>query len=399
MYIRQKYRIYPNKHQEQVLVNWLGQARFVWNYMLSVNKLKYDQEKKFIFKIDMNNLLPELKKEFSWLKESVAQSLQQKCGDLDNALKGSFRQNKGFPKYKSKHKDTSGISFPQLWKITDKLYLPKMKSGIKIKIDTPLKGIPKTCNVSRNKSGQWHVSCVVRLIDDYFPSTKNNFSSSVGIDLGLKEFLTSSDGEQVSNPKFLKKNLKKLARLQRRHSKAKKGSKNREKKRKLVAKAYLKISNQRKDFIKKTANSIAKYNDLICIENLAVSNMIKNKNLARVISDVSWSMFVEELKWQATKVGSHVIQVDRFFASSKTCSSCGHKKEDLSLSNRTYLCDFCGYTEDRDLNAAINIKNKGTEIFLNTVGTTGIYACTDMSLVTDSGQEICIKSNSSFNIL
>lgn len=390
MIIRQNYRIYPSNTQETTLVKWLGQARFVWNFMLNATQKQYSLNRTFIFGFDMNKLLPELKKQYIWLKEVPSQVLQQKCRDLDQALTGLFRDKHGFPKYKSRHTDTSGIAFPQSCKLTDKLYLPKMKSGIKVVIDTPLKGNMKSCTVYRNRASQWFASIVVELPEDYYPEPKTHISSVVGIDVGLKEFMVTSDGETVDNPRFLKKSLKKLKRAQRHLSRCNKGSNNRNKKRLKLARIHNKIKNQRKDFIKKTANSIAKNYDLICVETLNVKNMVKNHNLAQAISDVSWNIFFDELKWQATKVGSHVVQIDQFYASSKTCSRCGHKKDILTLSERIYECDSCHFSVDRDANAALNIEHRGIEIFLkkNTVGTTEINACQIRDTVGFSGQEV-----------
>lgn len=233
----------------------------------------------------MNNLLPSLKKEYPWLKEVPSQALQMKCQDLDYALKGSFRLKRGFPKYKGKFTDTSGVSFPQSCRFRDnKLILPKIKEGIKVVIDTPLKGTMKSCTIYRNKANQWFVSCVVELPDNYFPVAKTEIHSVVGIDVGLKEFLISSDGEVIRNPRFLKKKLHQLKKQQRKLSRKKKGSNNKNKQRLRLAKIHNKISNQRRDFIKKTANSIAKNHDLICIEDLNISGMEKKYNLAQAIS-------------------------------------------------------------------------------------------------------------------
>jgi putative transposase len=374
-YLRQNYRLYPNKTQAVILNQWLGQCRFVWNHMLAKNVEKYDKEKKFIFKFEMNNLLPELKKEFEWLKEVPAQSLQQKCQDLDLALKRCFKKQAQFPKFKAKSKDMSGINFPQSWKLLgNKLHIPKMKTPIRVAIDRPLLGKPGSLILKKDKCGDFWISILVELPEDYFPELTTG-TKSIGVDVGIKEFAVLSDGTKINNPRFLKKSKKKLLKLQRSHSRKKKKSKNREKARNLLARQHRKITRQRKDFIYKTACSIAKNNDIISIEDLNVKGMMKNHKLAGAIADVSWGMFFNHLTWQCKKRGKHLSVIGRFFPSSKTCSSCGCIDSDLKLSDRTYSCTDCGHEMDRDLNAAINIERQGLHIKRNTVGTTEIKAC------------------------
>jgi putative transposase len=383
--LRQNYRIYPNKDQASILNEWLGQCRFVWNHMLAKNIEEYNSTKKFIFKFSMNNLLPELKKQYEWMT-APAQSLQQKCGDLDVALKRCGKKQAKFPRFKSKATDVSGICFPQRWKLLgNKLFLPKMKSSIRVVIDRPLLGKPKSVILKKDKCGDFWISILVELPEDYFPEMTTG-TKSIGVDVGIKEFAVLSDGTKINNPRFLKKSKKKLQRLQRSHSRKQKKSKNREKARNLLARQHRKVSRQRKDYICKTACSIAKNNDIISIEDLNVKGMMKNHKLAGAIADVSWGMFFDHLTWQCKKRGKHLMVIGRFFPSSKTCSECGSVDSDLSLKDRTYSCSDCGHEMDRDLNAAINIERQGLHIRRNTVGTTEIKAC---QVRTDycSGQE------------
>jgi putative transposase len=213
-------------------------------------------------------------------------------------------------------------------------------------------------------------------------------TKSIGVDVGIKEFAVLSDGTKINNPRFLKKSKKKLTKLQRSHSRKQKKSKNREKARYLLARQHRKITKQRKDFIYKTACSIAKNNDIISIEDLNVSGMMKNHKLAGAIADVSWGMFFSHLEWQCKKRGKHLSVIGRFFPSSKTCSSCGCIDSDLKLSDRTYSCTECGHEMDRDLNAAVNINREGLKLHKrNTVGTTEINACQICEPVADAGQE------------
>ena len=360
MFIRQTFRIYPNKEQQQTLIQWIGQGRFVWNKMLEMNIETYKEKKEFVFAYDMHKRLPDLKSEFEWLKECPSQVLQQKCQDLGTAL--SFKKNnRGFPKFKSKATDTSGIRFPQSVKLEgNRVKVPKIKSGIKIKLHQEILGKRGAATVYKNRADQWFISFVVEIAD---VEPLKEIKNIVGIDLGLKEFLISSDGEVVKNPRFLRKSEKKLKREQRRLSRKQKGSNNRNKARLKVAKVHNHIKNQRKDFINKTASSIAKNYDLVLMEDLNVKGMIQNHKLAKSISDVSWSMFVNTLEWQCKKRGKYLQKIGRFYPSSKTCNSCGHKKTDLGLDERVYNCSNCRTSIDRDLNAALNIRDEGLREF------------------------------------
>lgn len=366
MKIQQTYRIYPNTEQQKVINQWLGNARYLWNYMLNQNIEQYKANKTFNSEYGMHSLIPNLKKELDWLKLSPSQTLQQKCQDLRRALPNSVNKaiNRGFPKFKAKHKDTSGIRFPQGWHLNgNRLNLPKLK-GIKIKLHREIEGKARYLTLKRDSVGSYFVS----ILYDVPNIEPIEIKSSVGIDVGLKEFAVMSDGEIIKNPKFYRKAEKKLTKAQRSHSRKQKGSNNKEKSRILLAKVHRSIKWKRQNFIKQIASSIAKNYDLVTTETLNIKGMLKNHKLAKSISDVGWSMFIGELKWQCKKRGKHFNQVDRWFPSTKTCSSCG-KKQDMTLSDREYNCD-CGIQIDRDLNAAINI---------NRAGTVQINACRNMS--------------------
>lgn len=394
MFLRQKYRLYPTNEQKIILTQWIGQARFVWNYMLNKNIEQYKIDKKFIFKFAMNGLLPALKNdpERIWLREIPSQCLQQKCADLDQALTNKFK-GAGFPKFKSKNIDASGIRFPVQLKIENgKIHIPKMKDGIKIVIHREILGKLKSVTISKDKVGDFWASVLVEMPDSYIPEKTKEIINTVGIDLGLKEFAVMSDGVIIKNPRYAKKAKKRLIRLQQKHSKKKKGSNNKNKSRILLAIQHRKVARQRKDFVTQTTCSIAKSNDLIVIEDLKVKNMVKNHKLASSISDVGWGMFRASLEWQCTKRGKHLEIISQWFPSSKTCSSCGNVKDVLLLSERIYKCDICNTEMDRDMNAALNIHNLGLSNFKqNTVGMTEIYACGDMNgRESSSAQEACL---------
>lgn len=388
MHIRQTYRIYPTTKQAEIFSQWLGCARKVWNLFLAKNIKKYENEKVFIFSDDMQLELTQIKKDadLSYLKQCPSQALQQKCQDLDTALNRAIKHTSGFPKFKARKKDKSGIRFPQSWKIeNNKLYLPKLKTGVKIVEHRQIQGKPTSLTLSRDKAGDFWVSIVYNTYDNYCQSPITEINTAVGIDVGIKEFAITSNGEIFKNNNYFRKNEKKIAKLNKSHSRKQKESNNKEKARIKLAREHRKISNKRDDFSKQTASSIAKNNDLVCVENLNIKGMMQNHKLAKSIADVGWGQFVSQLEWQCLKRGKHFIKIGRFFASTKTCSCCGEIQE-MSLNNRIYDCQSCGLYIDRDLNAAINIVNEGTRIY-NTAGTAEIYACGDTDDVSCPAQE------------
>ena len=367
MYIRENSRIYPKRFQQRTLNQWLGNARFCWNHFLNENIKRYEKEKKFVFYSETANLLVSLKKEeeTKWLNESVAQTLQQKLKDLDSALKQSFKKSKnqkGFPRFKSKNTDTSGIRFPQGYKVDfehNLIKLPKLDGWIKTKFSRRINGIPKSLTLYKDCVGDWFISIVYEIDEKYFEPKVKEIKNAVGIDLGIKSFAVTSDSEVIQNPKFLRKTEKRLKKIQRKHSKKVKGSNNRFKSRKRLAKVHRKIKNQRTNFIKQVASLKAKENDLIVVEDLNVKGMVKNHHLAKSISDCGFSMFVKELEWQCLKRGKVFHKVSRWYPSSKTCNHCGYVKKELTLNEREWVCPQCNSVVDRDYNASLNILKQG----------------------------------------
>ena len=351
-----KFRLYPTKDQISLLNQHIGHCRFVYNYFLNENKKIYEEEKKFIFYNETSNLLTILKKdkEYKWLKDINSQSLQASLKNLEIAFKNFFKKISNFPVF---HKKSYGGSFgiTQNIKIEDnKIVIPKFKEGIKFIKHREINGMIRNATVSKTPTGKWFVSIVVKSNIEELPKNSN----IIGIDLGIKDFTTVSNAEVIENPKFLRKTLKKLKFLQRQYAKILFKNKTRNTRRLKVAGCHEKISNSRKDFLHKTSSKLINENQVICLEDLNVKGMIKNHCLALSISDVSWSKFVEYLKYKAEWYGRQLIFVNRFFPSSKLCNVCGVKKEDLTLNIRTWTCESCGSIHDRDLNAAINIKNE-----------------------------------------
>lgn len=355
-----KFLIKPNKEQIEMFEKHFGCVRFVYNWGLDQKTKTYQETGETINSHKLITSLPELKKENPWLKDINSQCIQMSLRNLDNAYTKFFREKKGFPKFKSKYNPKQSFQCPQSCSVNfDKgtLSVPKIKN-IKIIFHRKFEGDIKTVTISKVPSGKYYVSILIEDGKELPSKPKLNRNGAIGIDMGLKHFIVTSDGDKIDNPKYLRKSEERLSKRQRKLSKKTKGSKNRNKQRKLVAKLHEKIANQRKDFLHKISHQIVhKSHGTICVEDLCVKGMMKNRKLAKSISDVGWGIFYKFLKYKSEWHGKNFLDIGRFEPSSKMCSNCGNIKSDLKLSDREWTCVKCNSKHDRDINASINIRN------------------------------------------
>ena len=355
-----KYRIYPAKEQATMIDKTIGVCRLIYNLALEV---KIRAHKEFGISISAYELQKEIKylrKEYSWVAEVDYNAIGKSIVNMETAFKNFFR-GAGYPKFKRKRKNGSFVCNNNKREINwerSTLSISKI-SNIPVVLSRKFEGKIKTVTISKTSTGKYFASILVDTnSNNIMPPAPNK---AVGVDLGIKDFATLSTGEKIPNPKYFQGGLRRLKVLQRKASRKNKGSKNRNKANLRLAILHERITNQRNDFLHKLSTKLISDNqtDTICVESPAVKNMVKNHKLAQAISDVSWSEFVRQLEYKGKWYGKNIIKIDRFYASSKTCSDCGYKYDELNLSERTWTCSNCGSNHDRDVNAAINIKNSG----------------------------------------
>jgi len=356
-----RFRLLPTKEQEVLLNQHFGHSRWVYNHFLNERKEQYQKDKKSDNYYKQAATLTKLKKEeeTKWLKEVNSQTLQFALRSLDTAFLNFFRGNAQFPKFKSrKHKNT--FTIPQFGTLADnKISIPKFKEGIKVKLHREVKGKIGKMSITKTPTGKYYVSIFTEQEADELPKTNRQ----VGIDLGLKDFVITSDNKKFKNNRYTKKYAKQLKKAQQHLSRKQKGSNGFEKQKIKVAKIHEKIASCRLDTLHKVSKELVESYDLISIEDLNVKGMIKNHKLSKHIADASWGNFVTLLQYKCDWYGKELVKVNRFYPSSKSCGDCGWINQELKLSDREWTCKSCGVVHDRDVNASRNILKEGLKIY------------------------------------
>lgn len=361
-----KFRIYPNQEQQILIRKTFGCVRFVYNKMLAERKATYEQYKddKETLKKQKFPTPAKYKKEYTFLKEVDSLALANAQLNLQTAYKNFFRGQNDFPNFKSRKSRqsyTTNVVNGNIKLLDSHIKLPKL-SLVKIKKhrEIPSSHIIKSCTVSASKAGKFFVSILTEFDTNISPKEIKNI---VGLDFSMKELYVDSEGTKANYPRFYRNSLEKLAKEQRILSRRKKGSSRWNKQKLKVAKFHEKIANQRKDFLHKQSLSLAENFDAVIIEDLNMKGMSQALNFGKSVADNSWGIFTTFLGYKLAERGKKLIKIDKWFPSSKTCLSCGQVKSELSLSERVFRCD-CGLEIDRDINASINIKNKGISMLV-----------------------------------
>jgi len=356
-----KYRFSPTDEQKRLLAQTFGCCRFVYNWGLSTRKTAYAELGVKLTYNALSAMLPGLKKEYRWLGDVSSVPIQQALRHLDRAYVNFFEGRSKYPTFKKKlgNQSATYASNAFTWE-NGQLTLAKMDEPLTITFhrDLPQGGKPSSVTVSKDCANRYFVSMLFE--EDIKPLAVVN--AQVGLDLGIQSMVILSTGEAVGNPRYYVKDEKRLAKAQHRHAKKKKSGRNREKARRKVARLHARIADRRRDYQHKLSTRIVNENQVICVESLAVKNMVQNHCLAKSISDVGWGEFVRQLEYKSQWYARTLIKIDRWYPSSKTCHDCKHVVEDLPLDVREWVCPECGVWHDRDINAANNILAEGLSV-------------------------------------
>src|SRR5712692_7975981 len=356
-----KYRFYLTTEQKIILAQTFGCCRFVYNWGLSTRKAASREQGESLYYNDLAAMLPALKQQYPWLADVSSVPIQQALRHLDRAFVNFFEGRAEYPTFKKKQHEQSATYASNAFKWDGKtLTLAKMDEPLDIHWHRPLpKDVkPSSVTISKDCANRYFVSILVEEDINPLPVVNHMFL----LDLGIKSMVSLSTGETVGNPRYFAKDEKKLAKAQRRHAKKKKASRNRHKARLKVARIHARICDRRGDYQHKLSTRIIHENQVICVESLAVKNMVQNHSLSKAISDVGWGEFVRQLEYKAQWYGRTLVKIDRFYPSSKTCSVCKHVLDSLPLDIREWVCPDCGTAHDRDTNAARNILAEGLSV-------------------------------------
>jgi putative transposase len=359
-----KYELRPTDQQKVLLEKHFGANRFVYNWALDIKKKHYAETKKSLSQFDIMRKLTAMKADKPWMSEVASQSMQQTIAHLESAFVAFFKKRADFPKFKSKHKSKKAYTVPQGISIdhdNQTIKLPKL-GAVRFFKDRKFEGDIRQATISASSTGRYYVSMLVETGTEAPVLPTPSKDAVTGIDLGIKDFAITSDGQIFENPKYFISSQKRLGIYQKRLSRAVKGSKNREKLRQKVARVHEHIANQRRDFQHKVSTELTRSENqatVIAMETLSAENLLKNSRLAKHISDAAWHQFKQFIEYKCSWYGKHFVQIGRFEPSSKTCSKCGWYFKDLTLKVRSWECPSCHTHHDRDVNAACNIRNFG----------------------------------------
>jgi len=356
-----QFRFYPTAEQKITLAQTFGCVRFVYNWGLLTRKTAYFQHGESLSYNDLAARLPALKHAYPWLAEVSSVPLQQALRHLDRAFVNFFEGRAEYPTFKKKQHEQSATYASNAFTWDGKaLTLAKMQVPLDIRWhrSLPKDAKPSSVTISKDRANRSFVSILVEEEIKPLPTTPK----MVGLDLGITSMVVLSSGESVGNPRYFAKEEKRLAKAQRRLARKKKGSKNRHKARRKVARLHARIADRRRDYQHKLSTRIVHENQVICVESLAVKNMVKNHSLAKAIADVGWGEFVRQVEYKATWYGRTLVKIDKWYPSSKTCSTCKHVLDSLTLDRREWVCPECGVVHDRDTNAAMNILAEGLSV-------------------------------------
>jgi putative transposase len=359
-------RAYPDPAQQTVLNRTFGCVRKVWNDTLNARQQRYASERKATSYAQTDRALTAMKKDpaLAFLNEVSSVPLQQTLRHQHQAFTAFFAKRARYPRFKSRYARQSAHYTRSAFAMRGgELHLAKTSGPLRFRWSWPNVDVaalnPSMVMMSREPDGRWYVTFA---IDTEVPEPLPLAGRAVGVDLGIKDFAVSSDGEKIANPRHLERKARNLARYQRRLARCQKGTANRAKATAKVARAHRKVRDARRDFLHRASIRLARENDVIVIEDLNVAGMVRNRKLARVISDCGWGEFRRQLEYKCARYGRDLVVIDRFYPSSKTCSACGHLLAELSLSTRTWQCPSCGTRHDRDVNAAKNILAAGQAV-------------------------------------